>query len=100
VTSRCYAFLLRFFLGFRIVDAQCGFKAVKRKVYQKLVPSVKDREWFFDTEILFHAQKDEMKVKELPVRWIEDKQTKVKNYFRKFEIYFKNRSIENEIWIH
>jgi glycosyltransferase involved in cell wall biosynthesis len=78
VTSRCYAFLLRFFLGFRIVDAQCGFKAVKRKVYQKLVPSVKDREWFFDTEILFHAQKDEMKVKELPVRWIEDKQTKVK----------------------
>ncbi len=78
VTSKCYASLLRFFLGFRVVDAQCGFKAVKRNAYQKLIPSVKDREWFFDTEILFHAQKDRMKVKELPVKWVEDQQTKVK----------------------
>jgi hypothetical protein len=39
---------------------------------------IKDDEWFFDTELLYIAYKEGYEVKELPVRWIEDRDSRVK----------------------
>jgi glycosyltransferase involved in cell wall biosynthesis len=79
ITSRGYVALIRMtFPRLKISDAQCGFKALNRKTVELVVPKIENRMWFFDTEMLILAQKAGLKICELPVRWIEDKDTKVK----------------------
>lgn len=78
--SRGYIFLLKRFLGISFKDAQCGFKAVDRKVIEEILPHVLDQEWFFDSELLFKCQRWGCKIKEIPVNWREDPHSKVKLY--------------------
>ena len=66
-----------FFPGLRITAAQCGFKAVARRAVDAVVPEIQDRRWFFDTELLVRAHQAGFRVGELPVRWVEDRDTKV-----------------------
>lgn len=78
IISRGYIKVLKFLLGFPYTDAQCGFKAVSRKVVDDLFDHIVDDEWFFDTELLFIGYKEGYKVKEIPVKWIEDRDSRVK----------------------
>ena len=78
VISQGYIYILKMLLGFPFTDAQCGFKAMSKKAVNELFPLIVDDEWFFDTELLFLAYKRGYKVKELPVRWIEDLDSRVK----------------------
>jgi hypothetical protein len=41
------------------------------------VPLIENNEWFFDTELLIIAEKAGYPVKEIPVRWLEDPDTRV-----------------------
>ena len=78
ITSRGYVFLIRlFFPSLSITDAQCGFKALKRTTAERIVPKIKNREWFFDTELLIVAHKEKSTICELPVEWTEDPDSKV-----------------------
>jgi glycosyltransferase involved in cell wall biosynthesis len=76
--SRGYIWILKILLRFPFTDAQCGFKAVSKKLVNDLFDRIEDDEWFFDTELLHLAHRNGYKVKELPVRWIEDRDTRVK----------------------
>jgi len=76
--SRGYIWILKLSLGFPFTDAQCGFKAVSKKLVEDLFPRIEDEEWFFDTELLYLAYRNGYKVKELPVQWIEDTDSRVK----------------------
>ncbi|MCC7087958.1 MAG: glycosyltransferase family 2 protein [Chloroflexi bacterium] len=79
ITSRGYVALIRMtFPRLRITDAQCGFKALNRKAVQAIVPHIENRMWFFDTEMLILAHQAKLTICELPVRWVEDTDTKVK----------------------
>ena len=77
-TSRAYNMVIQasFFVGFR--DAQCGFKAVSRRAADLLLPLIKDTGWFFDTELLIVAEKNGFRIKEIPVRWHDDPDTRVR----------------------
>ena len=78
ITSRGYSLLFRsmFFTGFR--DAQCGFKAVSRRAVDALVPLIKNNRWFFDTELLILAEANDFEIREIPVHWTDDPDTRVK----------------------
>ncbi|MCY3692483.1 MAG: glycosyltransferase [Chloroflexi bacterium] len=78
ITSRGYSLLFRmmFFTTFR--DAQCGFKAASRRAADDLAPLVEDNGWFFDSELLILAQKCGYPIKELPVHWEDDPDTRVR----------------------
>jgi glycosyltransferase involved in cell wall biosynthesis len=78
LTSRGYNLLIKLFFWTRIHDAQCGFKALTRRAARALVPLVVNNNWFFDTELLLIAEKRGFRVKEIPVRWAEDPDTRVK----------------------
>ncbi len=78
VISRGYIWILKLFLGFPYTDAQCGFKAVSKDFVNEMFDVIEDDEWFFDTELLYLAYRNGYKVKELPVRWIEDTDSRVK----------------------
>lgn len=75
--SRCYNRIIRTTMKTKFVDAQCGFKAIRRNVAQKLLPHVKDTAWFFDTELLIKAEYNGYKIHEEPVEWIEDTDSRV-----------------------
>ncbi|MFW6197271.1 MAG: dolichyl-phosphate beta-glucosyltransferase [Myxococcota bacterium] len=79
ITSRGYMFLIRaMFPRLRITDAQCGFKALSRRAVEEVVPLIENRMWFFDTELLILAHRKGLRICELPVRWVEDPDTKVR----------------------
>ena len=61
----------RIILNAKFSDAQCGFKGMRRDAAKRIVPLVEDSEWFWDTELLYIAQRKKIKFKEIPVRWIE-----------------------------
>ncbi len=75
--SRGYNHLLHLALHTRFTDAQCGFKALRRDVAAALVPMVVDDGWFFDTELLVLAERNGIRINEVPVDWIEDSDSRV-----------------------
>ncbi len=76
--SRSYSALIRmmFFTPFR--DAQCGFKAVTRRAAQAIIPQVQNNNWFFDTEMLIIAAKNGYRIREIPVKWDDDPDSRVR----------------------
>jgi glycosyltransferase involved in cell wall biosynthesis len=70
--SHGYRLVFRLWLGLRVRDAACGFKAISGEVLKKVVPLVKDNRWFFDTELLVRAQRAGYPITEVPVRWKEE----------------------------
>lgn len=78
VISRGYNFILKTVFLTRFSDAQCGFKAVSRRVVEEIVPLVEDNSWFFDTELLVIGEKLGYRIKDVPIRWVEDHDSRVK----------------------
>jgi glycosyltransferase involved in cell wall biosynthesis len=75
--SRSYNLLLKLGLAARFSDAQCGFKAVRTEVFQALVPHIEDDAWFFDTELLVLAERNGLRIHEVPVDWVDDPDSRV-----------------------
>src|SRR5436309_1242376 len=75
--SRAYNLLLKVALGTAFSDAQCGFKAVRADVARALVPLVEDDGWFFDTELLVLAERNGLRIHEVPVDWVDDPDSRV-----------------------
>jgi glycosyltransferase involved in cell wall biosynthesis len=80
-TSRTYNLLLHAALHVGFSDAQCGFKAITRTAARCLLPKVENTNWFFDTELLALAERFGYRIFELPVRWVESRDSHV-NVFR------------------
>ena len=76
--SRSYNRLIKLMFRTRFSDAQCGFKAISQKASNELVPLVRDRGWFFDSELLIVAEKNGYRVREVPVHWVDDPDTRVR----------------------
>ncbi|MFJ7299652.1 glycosyltransferase [Streptomyces sp. NPDC099088] len=77
IISRGYNALLRSTLAVGFSDAQCGFKAVRRDVAERLLPLVEDSAWFFDTELLVIAERAGLRIHEVPVDWVDDPDSRV-----------------------
>jgi glycosyltransferase involved in cell wall biosynthesis len=78
VISRVYNVLIKLLFFNRFSDAQCGFKAGRRDVVQRILSRIENNNWFFDTEMLLLAEHEGFEIAEVPVRWIEDPDTRVK----------------------
>ena len=61
-----------------ISDSQCGFKFFRREVAQDLFTRQRLTGWAFDAELLFLAQRLGYSIVQIPVRWLNDPNTKVR----------------------
>jgi glycosyltransferase involved in cell wall biosynthesis len=61
-----------------IWDTQCGFKGFTAKAAQDIFSKTKIDGFAFDVEVLVLAKKLGYKVKEIPVTWINDPESRVK----------------------
>ncbi len=78
IISRGYLLLVKALFRVRFSDAQCGFKAITRSAATALLPLVEDNGWFMDTELLILAEKLGYRVFDLPVRWVDDSDSRVR----------------------
>jgi glycosyltransferase involved in cell wall biosynthesis len=76
--SRSYNLLIKLLFLNHFSDAQCGFKALRTNVGRHLLPLVRNNNWFFDTELLLLAERNDYRVFEVPVEWVEDPTSTVK----------------------
>lgn len=73
LTSRTLNFFfIQMWFRTHFTDAQCGFKAVTRRVVDELIPKIKDNDWFFDGELLIVGEKSGYKIYEEPVHWVDN----------------------------
>ena len=75
--SRTYNLILRTVFGTQVRDAQCGFKAVRADVARALLPEIRDDAWFFDTELLLLAERNGLRIHQVPVDWVDDPDSRV-----------------------
>ncbi len=90
--SLAYRLFLQIFLSTKIKDFPCGFKAVNQKILKEIVPQIKNNTWFFDTEMVYLAEKQGYKIKEVPVKWHEPRTRGNKSRVNLFKVswqYFK-----------
>lgn len=84
-----FRFIVNVFTGlWEIKDTQCGFKAFSDKAVDDIFPRLTLDRWAFDVEILCLARKLNYKVKEVPVVWINDLESKV-NFKGMVKMFFE-----------
>ena len=75
--SRGYNLMLRALFATQVRDSQCGFKAVRSDVARHLLPVIGDDGWFFDTELVLLAERNGLRIHQVPVDWVDDADTRV-----------------------
>lgn len=78
IISRAYNILIKAMFLSRFSDAQCGFKALSRRTARLILPVVHDTGWFLDSELLIVAEKKGFRIKDIPVHWTDDPDTRVR----------------------
>ena len=79
--------IVKIIMPLDIIDTQNGFKLFKSKVAKELFSKQKSFGWAFDVEILYLAQKSGYKIKEVPIVWVNNFESKVK-FFGKIKMLF------------
>ena len=79
ITSMGLVFLLKTIFHMKATYALCGFTFLRREEAEQLVAeSSQDNGWFYTVEFLLRAERDGMKICDMPVEWQEDYNTTVK----------------------
>lgn len=79
ITSMGLVFLLKTIFHMKATDALCGFTFLRKEEAEQLVTeSSQDNGWFYTVEFLLRAERDGMKICDMPVEWQEDYNTTVK----------------------
>jgi dolichyl-phosphate beta-glucosyltransferase len=104
IGSRGFAVFMQTLVGLRgITDSQCGFKFFRRQAAQDLFRCQRIDGYMFDVELLALALLFGYKVKEVPIRWRDDGDSRlqllsgnVRNVIDLFRIRFSRRQYLRE----
>jgi len=85
-----------------IYDTQCGFKAMKQEVAQKVFPQVTSNSAIFDIEMLVVATRAGYRIAEVAVQWVHDPDTRIPYNLRRaikiwLELFRINRA-QKVVW--
>lgn len=75
--GNCCIIITNILTGLHLLDTQCGFKAVKRNLATKIVKKQTINRWAFDVEWLYIAKINKERIKEIPIKWENDEDSKV-----------------------
>ena len=77
IASKVYIKVLCFVGGFKLSDSQCGCKAFTRETVAEIFPRCEVNGFAFDFEAILWATKLGKKIKEMPVKIINHRESKV-----------------------
>jgi len=75
--GRTFNRLTHILLGERFIDTQCGFKAFTAESTTQIFPRQTLDRFCFDAELLYIAGAQNLKIAEIPVRWINSPNSRV-----------------------
>lgn len=75
--GRAFNLLVRLATGLPFWDTQCGFKAFRLEVCRPILEAARLDGFAFDVELLYLAQHDRLRIREIPVRWNHAEGSKV-----------------------
>jgi dolichyl-phosphate beta-glucosyltransferase len=78
LAGRAFSLLNRMIVGHGIVDSQCGFKAFTRDAVERILPHQQLSGWAFDAELMLIARRLGLNIAQVPVRWLNDPDSRVK----------------------
>ncbi|MBT4277350.1 glycosyltransferase [Candidatus Falkowbacteria bacterium] len=93
IISYSYRVVKKILVRSSVSDIPCGFKAVNREIIKKILPQIKNKEWFFDSELVILAENQNYKIKEIPVKWEDLREKTDKSRVRVISLgfdYFNN----------
>lgn len=77
VGSKIFSLIVKFIMGIREVeDTQCGFKLFKREVAKSIFRLNKIDGFMFDIETILNGKKNSYQMKEFPIEWSNDPDTR------------------------
>jgi len=88
ILGNIFPFLVRLLVVRGVKDTQCGFKLFSKKAIMELFPRSRLNRWGFDVELLFIAKKRGLKVKEMPITWSNEGQSKVNPFKDSIDMFF------------
>lgn len=97
ITGRIFNGMNRAFLGLRLKDTQCGFKAFTRAAALSIFRSAQVDRWGWDPEALFLANRLGFRVVEIPVEWAHDDRSKINPIVDGFSIVWDMLRVR---WFH
>jgi dolichyl-phosphate beta-glucosyltransferase len=80
IGSSVFGLLVRNWMGLRYSDTQCGFKLFTAEAADRLFSAARIDGFMFDAETLINARKFGLVVKEFPVEWRADPDTRYKPF--------------------
>jgi len=75
--GRIFNLVVRLATGLPFWDTQCGFKAFRMSVFRPLVEAATVDRFGFDVELLYLAYRAGLRLKEIPVRWDHNDDSKL-----------------------
>jgi dolichyl-phosphate beta-glucosyltransferase len=73
-----FTWLANSMTGLSINDYTCGFKLFRGQAARKIFEAIDTPGWSFDVEVLARAARDDLVVREIPVRWSHVDGTRVR----------------------
>ncbi|MCA1660104.1 MAG: glycosyltransferase family 2 protein [Verrucomicrobiaceae bacterium] len=67
--GRVFNLIVRLATGLPFWDTQCGFKAFRLDVFRPILERAETEGFGFDVELLYLARKENLRLREIPVRW-------------------------------
>lgn len=80
-----------------LTDTQCGFKVYKGDVARELYSQCESDGFMFDIEIILRAQKEGYRIKEFPIEWTCDLDSRLKLSRTPWPVIFELRAIKHAL---
>jgi dolichyl-phosphate beta-glucosyltransferase len=75
--GRMFNLVVRMMLVRGIIDTQCGFKLMSRRAADAIFGSARIDSFSFDVEMILVARRNDLGVKDIPVKWVDSKGSRV-----------------------
>jgi dolichyl-phosphate beta-glucosyltransferase len=85
--GNCCIKITTFITGLKLQDTQCGFKGFKKEVAKKIIDKQTINGWAFDVEYLYIASMNNYSIKEIPIKWTNDEDSKVSPFSSSIEFF-------------
>lgn len=76
--GKTYTTITNILLELQISDFTCGFKCFSEKAAEEIFSKVTTKRWSFDAEVIYLASRYQYTIREIPLRWSHEPNTKVR----------------------